>query len=465
MTRPRVRTSSQTKKISKKSERGAKPRSDDIRFEKSVLPSGLTVVTEFQSGTNAVSCGLWVPKGTRHEPEKLLGIAHFVEHMVFKQTKLRSAFEIVRDMEAVGGDLNAFTSRENTCFVTASLAEDLGLSIDLLGDLVTSPTFDKNDIKKEKQVVIQEIAMAEDMIEENIFDYFFSEAFKGTDLERPILGTKKAIGRLTLDDISQFHQSRYGVSDLVLSVAGKLEHEQVLDWADKYIVKRSPKAASKVSAKTKTAFKKSSGFKVDAPQAIVKAQRLDWPKAFRTFKDSIRKPSEQVHILVGWPTVAFTEAGRFEAYIVNAALGGGMTSRLYQKIREEKGLVYTVYSQISSFVDAGVFSVYAATERKNAKDVMSIILDEIEKLAKHGMSNTELKLFKTQVRGQLLLGAEDIDNRMNSIGINEMVFEEYRPVESVIADVEKVSQESLKAFFKTSFDIDKISAVFMGDVK
>lgn len=415
-------------------------------FRKDILPNGIRVITETHPRNRAVSCGIWVSKGTRDEAKDEAGLAHFVEHLVFKRTKKRSAYQISRDMEAVGGELNAFTSREYTSFVTHSLKEDVELSLDVLSDLVLSPTFDAGDIKKEKQVVLQEIHMAEDMLEDNIFDRYFENALPKDPLGLPILGNVKSISGMKREKVIAFHERQYRPENILVSVTGAIHHDDVVELVDKQLKfkRKAPK---------------------DAPRGLLSAATRPQLSGFR---DVVRKPSEQAHILLGLPSHDFRHPLRFEGIIVNTLLGGGMTSKLYQTVREDRGLVYTIYSQNVTYVDTGMNLIYAGTEPKKMPLVIELISKEIRKLQKKGVSQADLELFKTQVRGQILLGADDIESRLNSIAINEMVFGQYRSVDDVIRDIEKVSLDSLHSYIEEFFNpgviAEKMGILVMGAV-
>jgi predicted Zn-dependent peptidase len=340
-------------------------------------------------------------------------------------------------MEAIGGELNAYTSRENTCFVTHSLKEHLGLSLDVLCDLVSSPTFSRADIEKEKQVVIQEIHMSDDMLEEAIFDLYFEHVYKGSTLGLPILGTVKSIENTKRSIIMEYYKRQYTAENIIVSVAGNMKHEDVVRFVEKHLRPNKP-------SKAKT------------PNS-----REDEPRA-KSFREVVRRHGEQAHMLIGFPSGDIRDRLRFEAFIVNSALGGGMTSRLYQEIREERGLVYSIHSQLSTFMDAGLNLVYAGTEAKHMPDVVEITLKELKKLKKLGLKKSDVELFKTQVKGSILLGADDVENRMNSIGINEMVFGKYRSVDDVMYDVEAVTPDTVHEYIETRMDLDNLSILLMG---
>lgn len=408
-------------------------------FMKTRLPNGIRVVTETHPRNRAASVGIWVNTGTRDEKSKEAGVSHFVEHLVFKRTKSRNAFQIAREMEAVGGDLNAFTSREYTCFTTHSLKEHLNLSIDVLSDLACRATFVKDEYDREKQVILQEIHMAEDQLEDFVYDLYFEEVFKGSSLGLPILGTEKSLLEMKRADVLDYYKCRYVSENLIVSVTGAVDHNAVVDLVEKHLRPFPSRGVSSHPPRKK-------------------------PK-FKPFRKVITKPSEQVHILVGLPASSFSDELRFEAYVVNTLLGGGMTSKLYQSVREDRGLVYSIYSSLTSFTDCGLKTIYAGTEAKNVQKVLSLIIQELVRLKKSGISKKDLELFKTQVTGQILLGADDIENRMNSLGVNEMVFEKYRSVDDVMADVAKVSLESVNRYIEKYLDLEQLGILLLGAYK
>lgn len=407
-----------------------------MSFSKSVLSNGVRVVTEFHSHSNAVATGLWIETGTRDEHDNEAGLSHFLEHMVFKGTKKRNTYTIARELEAVGGDLNAFTTQEYTCFHATTLKDDFNLQIDVLCDLVKNATFDSAELKREKGVVLQEIAMTVDQPEEHLFDIFFDQVYGDHKLGRPILGTADVVSKFTRKDVLNYYNRRYANKNIIVSCAGGVDHEKVVQLVDKQL--GTLKRRLDVRKRTK-------------------------PK-FLPIRTVVPRETEQVQILVGTPASHFKSEDRFEGFILNSLLGGGMTSKLYQTIREKRGLAYSVYSQLTSFVDTGVSSVYAGTEPKNVNTVLGLITQEFARLRKRKVSESDLKLFKTQVRGAILLGADDIENRMNSLGVNEMIFGQYRSVERVIEDIEKVSAKSLKQYVDEHLHEDQLAILVMGGV-
>ncbi len=403
-------------------------------FKKSVLSNGVRVVTEQHPYSKSVSIGVWVLTGTRDEKPTEVGLSHFVEHLVFKGTKTRNAYQIAKSLESLGGDLNAYTTREYTNYHCLVLKEDWKIGLEVLADLVCNMRISKKDFELEKKVILQEIAMSDDTPEDLIYDYFFEGIYKNHPLGRQILGLSTTIEKMTQKKVLEFYKHFYQGQNLIISAAGPVDHDQFVIQCQKHFRTRK-----KFTAKS--------------------TRRAPRWKAHRQIYE---RDMEQAHILVGLPAASFQDKYRFEAFILNALLGGGMTSRLYQAIREKQGLAYTVFSGLNTNVDSGNISVYAGTDTKNVKKVVQIIADELLKIKKHGIKTSDINLFKTQVRGQLLMGSEDTENRMSSLGVNEMIYKNYRAVESVIAEIEKVTEKSMKEYIKKYMDLKKAAVILVG---
>ena len=408
------------------------------QFRKTKMDNGVTLVTESHPYQQSVSVGFFENTGSRDESQKLMGISHFLEHMVFKGTKSRSTYEIAKSLEAVGGDLNAYTTKEYTCYHALALKEHLPLCLEVLQDLTENALLGADDVKTERGVIEQEIDMGKENVEEYIFDLFFELAYKKHPLGYPILGTKNSLKKMGSKDLRDYYQSRYGGKNQVISVTGAVDHDEIVKLLQKL------KSKSKKTKKVK---------RVDGKRKAAK-----W-KPFREFE---HRESEQVHLLVGFPSCSFVDDARFDSYIADALLGGGMTSKLYQKIREDKGLAYSVYSQLQSFVDCGMLMIYAGTAPENAEQTLKIMRSEIEKLTRDGVPSSLVKFFKTQVKGNILLGSDDMENRMNSLGINEMVYGRYRPVKEIIDEIEQVSVQSVNEYIEKYLNWDKSSLLVMG---
>lgn len=403
----------------------------------STLSNGAKVVTEYHPTSKAVCIGLFVNVGTRDEPKGLEGAAHFIEHMVFKGTETRDAYEIARSLEAVGGDLNAYTSREETCFHATCLREHLPMAVDVLADLLSNAQFDLRDFKKEREVILQEVRMSNDDVDELVYDFYFEKAFKGNDLSRPILGTQKSLQGITRRKLVDFYHRRYFPPNMVVSVVGHAQHEEVCEILERTLHVR---------------------------KKAVPVRSLRRKPIVKNFVKVENRSLEQVHVLVGLPSASAKDKARFESYIVNAALGGGMTSRLYQKIREKRGMSYTVYSSVHPFSDTGLMITYAATSKKHLTAVVRAILREIKSLKVKGMRTSEIEAYKTQVIGEILLDADNIENRMQSLGANLLLHGRPRTVEDVVADVKSVNADTVQNFFRKYFDLEKMGILVMGDV-
>lgn len=411
-------------------------------FKKSTLHHGIRVVTEQHDWANVIHMGLYVESGTKHELEGQMGMAHLVEHMVFKGTEDSSALDLVLNIEKSGGEINAHTSREYTCYTVQTLRRGVDLGLKTLFDLVFKAIFPEADFAREVEVVQQEIDMSKDNLEDCIFDLYFEKAFEGHVLSRNILGTKETLSKMTLEQLWTYYRQSYKNSKIILSVTGAISHEEVLE-----------------SLKSQGLHEY---FKPDDHSLY--AQPLQLPDlTHKGYSHWVHKNSEQTHMLVGLPSVAFTNSFRFESYILSAALGGGMTSKLYQIIREDRGWAYSVYSFLQSFLEGGSLAIYLGTSADKVLPIAQIINDEIKKIKKQGLTQEELELYKTQVTSSILMGSDDLESRMNSIGINEMVFGAYRSVDQVIADIEKVTLDSLHQFVVEHWDSERSSILVMGE--
>ena len=408
----------------------------DPVYNKTVLSNGVRVITEHHQYSRATTAGVFVDLGTRDEPEDLIGAAHFVEHMVFKGTKSRSSFEIAKSLEAVGGELNAYTTREYTCFHGTTLKEDTNLCLDVLSDIVSNAIMDSEEFEREKNVVLQEIDMSADQLEEYIFDKYFEDVYSGHNLGRSILGTPNSLAQISRKKLFDFYRERYRGENIVVAVAGHVNHDEIVETVDKKLGSRKSK---------------------------VELARRKKPR-LKKVRKVYKRPSEQAHILIGLPSTSYKDSSRFDAYVANAVLGGGMTSRVYQKIREKLGLAYSVYSYLHSYTDSGLLMLYAGTSLNQYGKVLDLLHKEFLKFREKGPTQKELKFYKQQVIGGIILGSDDIENRMNSLGVNEMVFNRYRPVDLVTQEIEKVTKESVMQYSEKYLDPSQLGISVMGDV-
>jgi predicted Zn-dependent peptidase len=408
-----------------------------MNYKKTQLDNGMRILSEMHPHSRCLVTGLWVETGTRFEEPKQVGISHLLEHMVFKGTDKYTTYELARCLEAKGGDVNAFTAREHTCFHTSSLKEDLDLSIDVLAQLTAFAKFDQNEFIKEKKVVQQEILMAADELEEFAFDLYFEKIFANNSLGYQILGSVDSVDAITRDQVVAYYDKHFVPENMIVTATGFVDHDELVEKVQEHF-------------KNKKWLNKKQETQLIAPPRL-------------TINEFFKKDSEQYHIIVGFPACSYSDPSRFNGYVVNTALGGGMTSKLYQKIREDRGLVYSVFSILNTFIDTGIQTIYAGTEKKHVEEVVDLIYKELKLIHKNGLTKDDINLFKTQAKGQIVIGSDDIDNRMNSLAVNEMVFKKFRSVDEVISDIEKVNQDSVMEYIEDKLDPENLSLFLLGE--
>lgn len=387
-------------------------------IEKACLKNGITVVTEAMPDALSTTIGVWVRNGSRYEVAKERGVSHFIEHMLFKGTEKRSPLDIAGELECVGGVLNAFTGREYTCYYAKVLNKDLPLAVDLLSDIVINSTFDKGELDRERLVVLQEISMVDDTPDDIVHDEFAASMWKGHPLGSPVLGTEKTVGAFTRDNVMEFYRRRYYAENMLITVAGGASNKSVM--------RLLKKAFAGVIGDGK------------GDDAALTA-----PVAARGVK-LIRKPLEQAHLCMGMPVNSQTHPDRYKLYVLNTLLGGGMSSRLFQEIREKRGLAYSVYSYLSLVSDAGSFVVYAGTSAKDFKKVVNLVLKELKAVAGGDITSREFKRTKEQLKGGMLLGLETSDSRMMKLARDEMYYGRYIPVKEVVREIDKLTLRQIK---------------------
>ncbi|MCB8815571.1 M16 family metallopeptidase [Desulfosporosinus shakirovi] len=403
-------------------------------YKKTLLPNGVRIITEEIDHVRSAALGIWVGAGSRDEREGFEGISHFIEHMFFKGTEHRSARALAESLEAVGGQLNAFTTKEYTCYYAKVLDEDLDLAIDVLSDMFFSSLFDEKEIEKEKNVVIEEIKMYEDSPDELIHDVFSEYVWNDHPLGKPILGTEESIRSLSREKIMQFLTEHYAPDNVVISVAGKIKHEDV-------VAKLSPHFGT---------------FKRGGRRVLEET-----PKGL-TIEHYQKKDTEQMHILLGVPGLGQDDEDIYAMHIFNNILGGGLSSRLFQEIREQRGLAYSVYSYHSTYVDTGLFAVYAGTSPKNTQEVVVCILEELMEMKTKGISVEELVRTKAQIKGGLYLGLEAVSSRMSRLGKTELTYNRVLSPEEVVEKLEKVTQEDVLRVIGRLWQKDNISIMTLG---
>jgi predicted Zn-dependent peptidase len=407
----------------------------DSAVTRTVLPGGLRVITESLPAVRSAAFGIWAGVGSADEDVDHAGATHYLEHLLFKGTRKRSALDISAEMDAVGGELNAFTAKEYTCYYARVLDADLPLAIDVLADMVTSSLIEPKDVDAERGVILEEIAMNEDDPTDTVHEAFAAQLFGDTPLGRPVLGTVDSINAITRSQIAEHYAARYQPDNLVVAAAGGLDHDEVV-------------------ALTRSAFGH-----VLAEGAEPAAPRLSGeslgPGQAGTGVRLVSRGIEQANLVMGCAGLPRNDDRRFALGVLNAALGGGMSSRLFQEVREKRGLAYSVYSFSSQHAGAGLWGVYAGCLPAKADDVLSICRDEIAKVISGGLTDEELSRGKGQLRGSIVLGLEDPSSRMSRLGKSELVYPALEPVEDILASVDAVSHD----------DVREVAAAVLGQAK
>jgi predicted Zn-dependent peptidase len=405
---------------------------NDSTVRKTVLPGGLRVVTESLPSVRSVALGIWVGVGSRDEDQAHAGATHYLEHLLFKGTRQRTALDISAAMDAVGGELNAFTGKEYTCYYARVLDADLPLAIDVLSDMVTSSLIQPKDVDAERNVVLEEIAMNEDDPADTVHEAFTAQLFGDTPLGRPVLGTVGSINGITRDEIWEHYAARYTAPHLVVAAAGNLDHDVVV---------------AQVRAAFESALQVTAGETPAAPR-LRKSGAVLW-EGYGPFAGSglklVSRPIEQANLVLGCEGLARTDERRFALGVLNAALGGGMSSRLFQEVREKRGLAYSVYSFTAQHADTGMWGLYAGCLPSKADEVLSICVAEVEKVVDKGLTDAELDRGKGQVRGGMVLGLEDPSSRMTRLGKSELVYPDLEPVDELIASINAVTHDDIRA--------------------
>lgn len=403
---------------------------------KTVLHNGIRVITQHIPHAHSVSIGIWVASGSRNESPSQNGIAHVIEHLMFKGTNSRSSLDIAREIDSVGGVLNAFTGREFVCYYTKVLEEYLPQAMELLADIFLNSVFDEDEIDKERKVILQEIRMLEDNPDDFIHDLFHQNVWKGHPLGMPIIGTVETVEGLTRDDIVAYRRETYRAGDIIIATAGKVTHERIL----------------KLLAGLFDNVPGGGGAGNGSPPPYEKRLEL------------VQRDLEQVLICLGTKALPQNHPKRFEALILNTILGGSMSSRLFQEVREKEGLAYSIYSYLASHSDAGTLVVSSGTTREKVAQVMEILLREMRRIKNEPVISRELEAAQALLKGNILLSLESNDNVMSKLAKNEIYFGAYQPLEDIISGLMKVSVGSINDLCQEILDDRYLTLQLMGDL-
>ena len=387
-----------------------------MKFQRTTLDSGATVVTERMSEVRSVSVGFWFDVGGRDEPEALAGTSHFLEHLLFKGTPTRTAKEIANAFDFVGGDVNAFTGKEYTCYYSRVLDENLPMALEVLSDMIRNSLIDPDELESERKVILEEIAMHEDAPDELVHDLFYRSLFADHPLGRPVLGFNETISSVSRDAVAEYWSERYSPNNLVVAAAGNLEHDRLV--AD--IERLFPSGRGRRTLRSDPAPVASSGTKV------------------------FRRPTEQAHIVMGTEGIHRSHQDRHALAVLDTVLGGGMSSRLFQEVRERRGLAYSVYSYRSLFADTGSFAIYAGTTPQNAETVMEIFRSQVDAILGDGITDEELERAKGHVKGALVLSSEDPGSRMNRLGRQQLTSGEILSIDELIDRFSRLDMDDIR---------------------
>jgi len=405
------------------------------QIETTVLDNGLRVITEAMSHVRSVSVGIWIDSGSRREVGPENGLSHFIEHMVFKGTDTRSAEDIARSVDALGGNLDAFTSKEMVSFNTKVLDEHVPIAFEVLADMVLRPAFRPEEINKEKGVILEELKMEADNPEYQVHETFSRSFFKGHPLGQPILGTRQTIRGFDRAMVDGYYRDVYTPSNILITAAGNLSHQCLVDLVSKEF---GPLAAGPLRRAENP----------PAPQARVVLRH--------------KQAVEQTHVMLGVPAYPVAHEKRFSAYVLNTLLGGSMSSRLFQSIREKRGLVYSVFSEMNGYRDSGLLSIYAGTSARAVKEVVELILAEFRELKADLVPEEELERGKSHLKGSVMLSLESTSSRMSNLARQQMYFRRFASLDEILASIAAVTAESVRDVARELFQSDAIALAVLG---
>jgi predicted Zn-dependent peptidase len=415
---------------------------------KETLPDGLTLITESMPEVRSVAVGAWLKRGSRHEPKAMCGVSHFIEHMVFKGTKTRSAERIAAEVDSIGGNMDAFTAKEYASFHLKVLDEHLPLAAELLGDVVLNPLFDPAEMAKEKKVIFEEMGMVEDTPDDLVMEILTESFWPDHPLGRPILGTKRTVGGFRRDDLASWFRRVYHPANILIVAAGHLDHAVVSSLVERHFagLDRGPSAG------------RSRGGDGQLPGASGRPPST----ATRTVTRS-KTELEQVHLCLGARAYPQAHPGRYPGYVLNTVLGGSMSSRLFQNVREKRGLVYSISSGISAYSDAGLLSIYAGTSLDSASEVIRLTLEEVRRLRAEPLGAEELRRAKDHIKGGLVLSLESSGARMSHLARQEIYFGRQIPLDEILDGIEAVEASDVQRVAAEVFD-GRLGASVLGNL-
>ncbi len=406
-------------------------------IRRQVLPNGLTIITEQMQHIRSASIGIWLQTGSRDEDAAWNGISHFIEHMLFKGTEHRTAEEIARQVDSIGGNMDAFTAKECICFNVKVLDEHLPVALEILSDLVLHPVFDPNDITRERGVILEEIKMDEDNPDYLVHEIFTQNFWKDHPLGKPILGTKETVKKFERNAVLDAYSHRFAPGNIIVSAAGNLDHDRFVELVTKHFEHMKPRK---------------NGFHSPVPKIVSKI----------TLRN--KKALEQVQLCIGVPSHPIAHEKRHAGYILNTLLGGGMSSRLFQNIRERQGLVYSIYSDLNPYRDTGCLAVYAGTSRESASKVVQSVVSEFHKLKAEPVPAEELRRSKDQLKGSLMLSLESSSARMSNLARQEMYFDRFYDLDELIEKIEAVTVEDLTSLANEFFNTESVAVTILGNL-
>ena len=404
-------------------------------YQEIKLENGARLLTEAVPGARSAALGFFVGAGSRHETPQENGSAHFIEHMLFKGTQRRTAAQLAKDMDAIGGQINAYTTKEHTCFYARSLDRHLPQALDILSDMLFHSNFDQSDVETERGVILEEIGMYEDTPEDLVSERLSAAVYKGCALARPILGTQATLSAMTGDSLREWHRTHYRPGNMVAALAGSFTQSQVDEILS---VLGSMEPGDPI---------------------------LQTPGRYKSAVTARRKSIEQNHLILGFPAMNYLDPRRYQLLLLNSLLGGGCSSRLFQEVREKRGLCYTVYSYVADHEDVGLHGIYTAVNPEQEDAALTIIRQVVEDLAEHGPSQEELDRVREQAKAGLLLGSESIQSRMSHLGNAALLYHQVKEVDEIIGEYDAVTREQLRTLAQEMFRFDHACLSAVGKVK